>query len=481
MRKTLKQRIKEAPRTFSQCVEYAKIVEDRLADVERRLDEIESQRPNRIEVKESVKSPESPESSEPKKKYTEILGVNRVTFERYKPNKPSNPKPRAQDLQIQHELGPIRLPELPQPHIVDIVIPHISASESLQSTSNMKVSGVNTTTKVSPSGGAAEVLAVQDTQHVVPERIRINSSLLLQTLEKITGCNFTRPQTYGLERELKTQVFLRPFKLLVTYEEKIRRHFRDLKGKHALLHARGSVPTSTVGANGDMSPEEGSRSKKSSSDNLAKNIAENDTIPADDSNEEPERRLQELQVLVEVLDNDLKPVFDLRRRIQEGDIRSIAFCDLWHLFRIDGEIRANDGHPQVYRIADIGGGRPSLCSRTEAEKWDHDSYLETHENFGIQSACYAFDGMELNYITRKFIIRKYDDLKPITSLPVYPVEFSGTDEGDLKRESFVRRGRKFVELTKDKSSVVHKRYHGLAMNLEELREEVCMRANQGLG
>lgn len=40
------------------------------------------------------------------------------------------------------------------------------------------------------------------------------------------------------------------------------------------------------------------------------------------------------------------------------------------------------------------------------------------------------------------------------------------------REYFVSRGRRFIDLAHNTTDVVHKRYDGLTVDLEQLREEV---------
>ena len=488
MKKALKKRIAKAPKRLLQQARYAMLVESRLADVERRLEEMESRSPDMIEDERDTDADSllsRAATPEPKKKDAETLGINRVTFEQYKPHKTSEPKPTIEGLGLQHQAGFYSVPKLPKRHIIDVVMPY-SAGEAFQSSSGVNPPGVSTAAKFPFRDATTERPAVGNAPNVIPERIRINSSLLLRTIENITGHNFTRLDLAGHEAELKSQVILKPFKILVTYEHKIREFARDLKEKLAIFQAKGSVQRSTPEANGVVSPEliatkniglrpEGmSGSRNPSSDSLAAQSAEIEMSTAEEINEESERCLQEVQVLVEVLDKDLKPVFDLRRRIQEGDIRSIAFCDLWHLFRIGGDIRVNERHSQVYRTLFTTGGRPALCTRSEARMppLDPDAEVDEPSMFTISCWCYGFDAKCLGPIQRIFEIRKYDRPKPITSLSVYPVEFSASDDSDMKREDFVRRGRKFVELTKDNSSVVHRRYNGLSMNLEGIREEV---------
>ena len=74
---------------------------------------------------------------------------------------------------------------------------------------------------------------------------------------------------------------------------------------------------------------------------------------------------------------------------------------------------------------------------------------------------------------KKFEIKKYHGLKNVKSLPVYPISLHGRTDEIMSRDYFIRRGRKFIDLAGTKAAVVHKRYNGLAFDLNELPEEVC--------
>ena len=496
-RKAFKRRIARVGQRLGQQADYAELVEDRLADLEKRLEKMEGRRSHRVADTASTRSVASWSRSispEPTKRYEEILGINRMTFEQYKPTKPVDPRPTYSP-DGKHRFGPTRPSESSPRHIIEVVLPHHSISDVSLTTSGMRVPGVGTVAGVSSRDAAVEGLASRDSPQIIPgpERIRINSGLLLDTLELITKLNFSRTRFAGHEGQLKTQVILRPFKSLVMSEPVIRKHLEFLKNKVALLHAQGSMSPSGVEPSGEMlaaslgtevsSPrlDGPSGSKSPHREKPTAKGTELSTIGAKENIETTERCLQELQILVDLLDNDLKPIFDLRAQIEKGDISSIAFHDLWHLFRIGGEIRANEGpHLQVYRIVDIRGGRPALCTRLDAEgkKVELGDEVEAlagayaPRTFTINCFCFGFDGKHLGPVQRFFDIEPYEDVKPVNSLPVYPIAFSGRDDGDLNREDFISRGKKFVELTKDENSVVHKRYHGLSMGLEQLREEV---------
>ena len=497
-RRRFKRRVAKVNQRLTQQADYVELVEDRLADLEQRLEKMEGRKSHIVKDDDasstSVVYSSRPMTPEPMKKYENILGINRMTFEQYKPTKPADPRPTYSP-DGKHRFGPTVFPESPPRHIIEVVVPHNSTSEISLTTSGSRVPGLGTVAGVSPKDAVVEGLASRDSPQIisVPERIRINSALLLDTLELITKLNFSRTRFAGHDGELKTQVILRPFKSLVTYESDIRKHLEFLKNKLALLHAQDSVSPSAVEPSGELSAvslatevssprlDGPSGSKSPRRERPTTKSAETSAIAAKENLEELERCIQELQILVELLDNDLKPVFDLREQIEKGDIISIAFHDLWHLFRIGGEIRANEGpHSQVYRIVDIRGGRAALCSRSDSEgkkielRDDVEALAGAYapRTFTINCFCFGFDGKHLGPVQRFFDIEPYEDTKPVTSLPVYPVEISRADDGDLNRDNFIIRGKKFIELTKDESSVVHRSYHGLSMGLEQLREEV---------
>jgi len=114
----------------------------------------------------------------------------------------------------------------------------------------------------------------------IPERLRIRSPLLVKMLEQISNagplCNSHKHKT----------VFLRPFKLLVHHADKIRERLHELEDK-----------------------------------------AENDEA------------LQHLRLLVDFMDRDLAPVWELRHSFEAGELRKVAFPDLWHIFRYGQEVR----------------------------------------------------------------------------------------------------------------------------------------------
>ena len=56
----------------------------------------------------------------------------------------------------------------------------------------------------------------------------------------------------------------------------------------------------------------------------------------------------------------------------------------------------------------------------------------------------------------QFEIKEYDGLKPITSLPVFPIKFSHSKGVKASYADFVARGRRYIELTRNKANVTHR-------------------------
>ena len=131
-----------------------------------------------------------------------------------------------------------------------------------------------------------------------------------------------------------------------------------------------------------------------------------------------------------------------------------------------------NGQSQTYRILKVAGGRPFLCSRYDA-RMDHIPVVNGSEvpKFEILSYYYGFDGKELRACQQLHTIKSYDGNKAITSLPCFPIIYWKHSRGVNPRDFFIGRGKRFLELTRQ-AEVVHKRYHGLTLAMDELREEV---------
>lgn len=477
-RAPLQERIKKAPKRVVQQMAYTRLVEDRMKDMEKRL--------RLIENKGVEPEPPASPPGETNQPADLIMDIRRMTFEEYFP---ADPNPGRKELEIFADYEHKRRHEFPGQlpyHLIDVVVSSTDQPERL---------GKDQSTK--PAAGSADLAApcqdstINDGLFLQPERIRINSTLLLDALQNITGAIFSKSRS-GDERELQDQVILRPFKLFVDFEKEIRDEIDRLEKMHMRNGNECNAKAPEIAKNEDENapsqpiadplhkiPESSIQDHSVGlKDNESQHTTTDASVDAENEGELPlesVRCLKELRVLRELLDKDLKTTFDLRKQIKDGVARSIAFQDLWHLFPLGDEVVSNDsnGQNQIYRILNVSGGRPFLCDRYQAdmEAWESTSNGRDLPKFEILSYMYDYDGKELGACQELHIIKSYDGKKAITSLPCFPIIYSKTSRGLKPRDFFIERGRRFIELTR-KTDVVHKRYDGLTLAMDELREEV---------
>lgn len=475
----LSKRIEKARKRLLQHVAYTTLMEDRMLDMEKRLKELEdkaSDKNNKGGDQDNkagdqgnprAGEPDSEDTEKRKREYVTTTGISRMSFDEYKP-KPQELEINEASRRGEQHIGEKVMAQPPQRRLIEVVLNSLGAGNDFQRHTTDKAEAAHIDT---PNGG----LNLEETHHAIPERIRINSPLLLESLQDITGQKFSHGRI--VVKLPSSLVMLRPFKLLATYEQEIRQYTHKLEERLTTLQAVRSTKTLTEeGSNVPCESADTSDPAKASARMQHQQVMkEGGDKKGEEDYEKSVQALEELQCLVHLLGHDLRPVFDLRRSIQVGSVSRIAFADLWHLFPIGDEICSSEGHSQAYRIIAVVGGRPSLCTRLDASNtinFDMDEEIDESATLKINAFCYGFNGTQLGAVQRIFEIKKYDGMKPITSLPVYPVKFSGVGNGDITHEDFIHRGQKFIELIQNKAAVVHKRYHGLTVNLEQLREEV---------
>ena len=487
----LQGRIKKGATLAVQQMEYVRLMEDRMKDMENRLRQIENKR--------AEAGPPAPPPGMGNQPIDFIMDIHRMTFQEYLPKDP-NPGVKLIDpfVNAQHKRR-YEYPGQRPYHLIGVVVDDINQTERLAKDQTTKpvAGGLDS----APPGHSIpdQDLVIKDPPSAQPERIRINSPLLLEALEKITGMAFGLTQSDSVF-ELQDQVILRPFKLFVTFEQEIRDEIARLEK----VHMRD-------GSNCDLEAPEITEDEAQSllappitdtsvlpnsaveSDREYKNDRNDQNFPnamvnasGDGNNEEgspleSRRCLDELLVLRDLLDEDLKPTFDLRKQIRDGSARSIAFQDLWHLFPLGSEIVSNgvSGQSQISRVLNVSGGRQFLCSRFEAEMEPIDPVSNGREfpKFDILTYSYEYDGKELGACQQVYTIKYYDGLKAISSLPCFPIIYSKHSRRLKPRDFFIERGKRFLELTRNKE-IIHKRYNGLTLAMDELREEVRQTTNR---
>jgi hypothetical protein len=261
----------------------------------------------------------------------------------------------------------------------------------------------------------------------VPERLRIRSLPLIAHLEKICRETLTDACCWrvSISTEAAPVVLLRPFKLLIHYEEEIRRSVQEV---HALLRANEGVETAMKGD--------------------CKGIEF-----------EYKDLYQALKLLIEFLDIDLKPTLDLRQNIRDGTATLIEYADLWHLFKLGDIVLSRLNRSQAFKVVNIAGGRDKLgpLLRNPEEKPKKPKPVL---GFTVDCCSICFDGTEYVPKLERFSIRKFAGPRLITSLQVYPLRFE--DVPKAAEEAFLTQGRQYLELTR--SPFTHRAFKGKTLD-----------------
>jgi uncharacterized protein YlxP (DUF503 family) len=252
-----------------------------------------------------------------------------------------------------------------------------------------------------------------------PERLRIRFRPLLTHLQRVAKVYVSsdlEAQVDDDAKEAPSIVFLRPFKLLIIHERKIRDSVQELE----LLLEQESADSTNMQISGTA------RAK-----------------PVDQEFDNKDL-LQDLKLLIEFFDMDLKPTFDLRRSIRDGTAREIEYQDLWHLFDKGAIVIASSDRSQAYRVVNYVGGREPLVDRLGYEL-NLNEKVQPVEGFVVECLSLIFDGSRYVPRVEKFRIRRFLGRHPITSLSVYPLVLD-PNSGDLRRDLLVQ-GQRYLELT----------------------------------
>lgn len=182
-----------------------------------------------------------------------------------------------------------------------------------------------------------------------PERLRIRSKVLIETLEDVSGLKMPNNDKEEL-------IFLRPFKLFFHFEDKLRTRLKELEDEHEKsLVAAAEAESEDAKQKGSKTDEDTAQTadgKDGKDGETGKETPVKDEEPtAKQEKSNKETALEHLRLLVEFIDNDLEPTLKLRRKIQERTLERIAFSDLWHLFQPGQEVRTSDSRLRLYRIS----------------------------------------------------------------------------------------------------------------------------------
>lgn len=483
----LEERHRMARKKVMQHQLYMRLVEDRLASLELAMSRKEEQQEYRRDNSNDRSRPASPDRFRQSLAADSIIvdqptlveSIARIPMASFRPPQPKARKDNDDLDSSDDELHPSADPLHEPWHVIEVA----TTAPALH-----WASGRRRARSRQPSIASAEYeeridfTIDLDLLTRVPERVRIRSIVLLKTLEKITEGKFTIPKPEKVYIRKTTRrghannapphqpmVFLRPYKLFMEFAEMIRTYTEELQTRIGAESRAGEVtPIVTVQSEEDSSPPV--------EDVTVSKIA-----------------LRHLRILVDLFDFDLKGLFELRRQIKDGDLKTIAFADLWHLFSHGEEVCSGSDSAQMYRVFQYTGGRKYLSNlqrqednvekrpkyeerrgsvpREYYEDTQDSLYLtrsRTGSDFVVQCFSFDFNGVEYGPTQTTFRISPYDGDVSINSLVIFPHRFRNVkSHGHVQvvksmpsKQELVERGKRFVDLSK----VRHKSYKGTTVD-----------------
>ncbi|KAJ5715307.1 uncharacterized protein N7483_012488 [Penicillium malachiteum] len=337
---------------------------------------------------------------------------------------------------------------------------------------------------------SAPILVTAPEEAQLPERIRIQSAILMKVLTKILGNDADPLSSY----DTSGVVFLRPFKALIYSERAIRDWCAALDKKFSMplpITAEEAVNPSTEALPAGSTPEEAAAtSPLASPDNQeelevevedGKEEEQNDD--ADDVTKSPEA-LKHLQCLVKFMDTTTSP---RRAHLENPQSRKIFFSDLWLLFRPGMEVIGSDGK-QAYRVVHVTSARHAVLPTWKRYRSSGDKRQKAA--FSITCVYIDFDGKSFGPISRVFEFKRFDGQRDIAALEVYPLRFHPLRRTDFSesewtkveslsltnrtaryREQLISRGRKFLSV----AGVRHMYYAGPTVGVrDEVESQVVV-------
>lgn len=265
-----------------------------------------------------------------------------------------------------------------------------------------------------------------DARARTPDRIRINSLPLMLILAHLSD---SRLPTESI-------VMIRPFKILVYYEKRIRGTLVELERKWAKIDEK------------EPAEQPGESSQKGN--NEASFPSEKHLEPDYEEEMSSVKALRDLRCLVEFIDRDLKPTMDV---LKDDSCQKIRFEDLWHIFQPGVEVYApgyenvkrldTEPYQELYRVSFTCNGRPYLSPLSGADSAMSPRYKMN--SFKIRCYYLDFNGKSFGTVTSDFQIAPFEGERSIRSLEIYPLRFA-TNPSKI-RDRLRQRGEKFVEYT----------------------------------
>lgn len=286
----------------------------------------------------------------------------------------------------------------------------------------------------------------------LPSRLRLCSLPAKRILATMAGNGLgpTRRSTTG---ETAPPTILRPFKVLVYLEDKIRRRQSDLEQHCKEPTGRPMNPVHPEQTIKATSVDEKEPAQTTHSD-IFMRIRDNSIFSASFdwtqlTLEERQEAAQDFGLLVSFMD---EYIFPLRKALQGVQVDDVYFHELWHLFSTGSIVYVKDVTvPQkLWRVMQGTGGRRPIGRRMEnvGPRRLGVSLGQTKcDPFNLDCFYIDFDGSEFVRVRKTFRFEEFNGLQSIRSLPIIPLHIA-EHQGLIDRSILMDRAASFISHTK---------------------------------
>lgn len=325
----------------------------------------------------------------------------------------------------------------------------------------------------------------------LPERIRINSRIILQFLKKEIG------QGFRALHDRQPFVIVRPFRALIQYQQQIRSHCTTLEQSIQQSGHSSGLKSSTADLAGcEARPHESSSqlamgegpdgSASVSPAGCANNayVTANNLFPgrsrsmrnsfkfrkkSDQSKwTSMQIKLEHLRCLLSFIDGDINARLQY---LSGNEPMRITFPDIWYLFEPGSEVILPDNR-QAFRVLAVTSTGHKYVSRQDQFRFGQGPGEQA--STVLHCIYIDFDGSQMGPVSVKFEIPRFDGERLVTSLQVYPFRFSAQPR---IREKLVERGRLFPRYT----GIRHMQFNGVTLwDHEEIDGEVVIDAEEAV-
>ncbi|PYH43521.1 uncharacterized protein BP01DRAFT_402635, partial [Aspergillus saccharolyticus JOP 1030-1] len=277
----------------------------------------------------------------------------------------------------------------------------------------------------------------------LPNRIRIRSLPVMRILLGLCDGSLEYHVGYGL-------VIMRPFKILVHLEQEIRNRLAELEQAHYSQGPQAKIPASSSTDEHEAPPS------VYSLDDIFK--AETDWTSL--TLKEKEEAAKDFRCLVSFMDEYVLPV---RAALQTTT--EVLFSELWHLFTPGSLIYVPDKMiPQkVWRIIQGTGGRRNMEQPSMSDRqFELGGGIWNDRCNPFVLDCYYIDwnGTQFVRVHKVFTIQEFQEVQPVTSLPVFPLH-TAEQLNLVDRTELLARANHFLQYTKPG----YRYYSGRSLNL----------------